>query len=464
MTEQSQHSKDREQTSGVDVNVDALALLFDALDKNDAGAGAAALADLHAADAADVIEQLPSDQLKQLAKTIPSVFSGEVLSELSDDLLEDVVEDLDAKTVADAIGELESDDAVQVVEDLDDDFRAEVLDEVDPKSRVALEHSLSFNEDSVGRLMQREFIALPKFFTAKQAVNAIRQMPKEQLPEIFYEVYVVDPSYRPIGKIALSALLRAENQVKLKDMMTDLQVLVTQETDKEDAAYLFEKYDLPSSPVTDDSGRLVGMLTMDDMVEVMQDEHTEDLLALAGVSEAGVGDRVLDVVLGRAPWLIVNLATAILASMVISIFEGSMEKVIALAVLMPIVASMGGNAATQGLTVTVRALAMREITAVNARRIIWRETLAGFVHGLLFAIIMAIIVLIWFQSLTLAMVIASAMVVNHIVAGSAGVLVPLGLKRLNADPAVASSVFVTTVTDVVGFFVFLGLAALVLSN
>jgi magnesium transporter len=246
--------------------------------------------------------------------------------------------------------------------------------------------------------------------------------------------------------------------------MAPLEATVTQQTDKEDAAYLFEKYDLPSAPVTDESGRLVGMLTMDDMVEVMHEEHKEDLLALAGVSEAGMVDTVWDVVISRAPWLVVNLATAILASMVISMFDASMEKVIALAVLMPIVASMGGNAATQGLTVAVRSLAMREISSANSWRVIVRETLAGLVHGLIFAIIMGLIAWEWFKSVPLALVIGTAMVVNHFVAGLAGIMVPLGLKRMGADPAVASSVFVTTVTDVVGFFVFLGLAALVLVN
>jgi len=464
MAEPNQAIDDMEQTGGINVNVEALDQLCEALASGNNKSGIAALADLHAADAADVIEQLSVDQIRQLAAAIPSVFTGEVLTELPDNLLENVVDILGAQTVAAAIGGLESDDALQVVEELDEKFRAEVLGAVNPKDREVLETSLSFDEDSVGRLMQHEFIALPVFFTAQQAIESIREAKDANIPETFYEIYVIDPAYHPVGSVVLARLLRSSNHAKLKDIMSPLQVLVTQETDKEDAAYLFEKYDLPSAPVTDAAGRLVGMLTVDDMVEVMQEEHTEDLLALAGVSEAAMGDTVWDVVLGRAPWLVVNLATAILASMVISLFDGSMEKVIALAVLMPIVASMGGNAATQGLTVAVRALAMREITSANAKRIILRETMAGFIHGLLFAIIMGLIAFIWFRSLTLALVLASAMVVNHIIAGIAGIMVPLGLKRLGADPAVASSVFVTTVTDVVGFFVFLGLAALVLSS
>lgn len=462
MTEQENVTGDHEQTSGVEINVAALEILVRALDENNLQAAKAALIDLHAADAADVIEQLSGEQVRHLATDFPTIFSGDVLAELAHDVLEDVVEILDAQTVANAICELQSDDAVQVVEELDDAFREQVLDAVTPKDREALVSSLSFQPDSVGRLMQREFIALPAFFSVGQAIKNIRETPDEDVPDRFFEIYVVDPSHHPLGRIDLASLLRASREEKLQEIMAPVQVSVSTQTDKEDAAYLFEKYDLASTPVTDISGRLVGMLTMDDMVEVMHEEHTEDLLALAGVSEAGLGDTVLDVVRARGPWLIVNLVTAIMASMVISIFEDSMEKIIALAVLMPIVASMGGNAATQGLTVAVRALAVREITSANARRIIMREMLAGITHGLIFAMIMGLIAFVWFGSLPLAMVLAIAMVVNLFIAGIAGILVPLGLKSLGADPAVASSVFVTTVTDIVGFFVFLGLAAMVL--
>ncbi|MBL4617538.1 MAG: magnesium transporter [Robiginitomaculum sp.] len=453
---------DIDQTSGTEIDSVALEDLCRSLSNNDPQAAKIALASLHAADASDVIEQLSNDQLRQLASFAPDVFTGEILAELSDPVLEKIVEILDAKTVADAIGALESDDAIQVVEELEAEFRDEVLKSVNPKERQALETSLAFEPDSVGRLMQREFVAVPAFFNVEQAINNIRQSDDTTMPDTFYEVYVVDPSYHVVGLVALPVLLRAKSNTPLSELMSPVQIAVTQQTDKEDAAYMFEKYDLPSAPVTDQSGRLVGMITIDDMVEVMHDEHTEDLLSLAGVNEAGLGDTVKDVVLSRAPWLIVNLATAVLTSMVISIFDASMEKIIALAVLMPIVASMGGNAATQGLTVAVRALALREITKANAGRIIVREMVAGLVHGLIFAIIMGLVTFVWFKSLPLALILASAMVINHLVAGFAGILVPLGLKRLGADPAVASSVFVTTVTDIVGFFVFLGLAALVL--
>ena len=453
---------DIDQTSGTEIDAVALEDLCNSISNNDPKAATIALASLHAADASDVVEQLSNQQLRRLARLVPDIFNGEILAELSDHVLEIIVGILDAKTVADAIGKLESDDAIHVVEELDVEFRDEVLKSVKPKERQALETSLAFEPDSVGRLMQREFVAVPAFFNVEQAINSIRTSDDTTMPGTFYEVYVVDPSHHVVGLVALSDLLRANNNTPLNDLMSSVQVVLSQQTDKEDAAYLFEKYDLPSAPVTDESGRLVGMITMDDMVEVMHDEHTEDLLSLAGVSEAGLGDTVKDVIVSRAPWLMVNLATAVLASMVISMFEASMERVIALAVLMPIVASMGGNAATQGLTVAVRALALREITKANAARIIVREMVAGLVHGLIFAIIMGLITFVWFKSLPLALILASAMVINHLVAGFAGILVPLGLKRLGADPAVASSVFVTTVTDIVGFFVFLGLAALVL--
>ncbi|MBL4595090.1 MAG: magnesium transporter [Robiginitomaculum sp.] len=455
-------SNKTDKRNGIEVDVRALRDLYRALDAHSESAAMAAIAELHPADAADVIEQLSSAQIRALARLIPVVFSGEILSELPDDVCETVVEELNARQIADAIGKLESDDALHLVEELDEGLRAEVLDEVTPKDRAAFENSLLFEEDSVGRLMQRELVALPLFYSAAQTIDSIRNAAADDIPESFYELYVVDPGFHPVGRVGLVALLRAQRNANLEEVMIPLQVTVSQNMDKEDAAYLFEKYDLPSAPVVDEAGRLVGMITVDDMVKVMHDEHTEDLLALAGVSEAGLGDTVWDVVQSRSPWLLVNLVTAIMASFVISLFDQTMERVIALAILMPIVASMGGNGATQGLTVVVRALAVRKITSANARRVIRREMLAGFVHGLIFAIIVGLITWVWFGSLTLAWVIFFAMIVNHFVAGLAGVLVPLGLKRLGADPAVASTVFVTTVTDVVGFFIFLGLAALVL--
>lgn len=452
---------------GISVSDDVIRILRAAVEDQTPetlDAARTALAALHPADAADAVEQLSRDQVQDLVRLTPASFTGEILAEMTDDVREDVVHILGARQVAHAITDLESDDALQVIEELPGEFREEVLDEVDPHDRTAMEALLAYDEDSVGRLMQREFVPVPQYFTVGQTIDHIRDLDVDTLPETFFEVYVVDPGFHPMGSVAVSRILRAHRDELLEEIMAPVQIRLTREMDKEDAAYLFEKYDLPSAPVVDDDGRLIGMITMDDMMNVIQEEHTEDLLALAGVSDASLSDTVWETVKSRAPWLVVNLGTAILASAVIALFDNAIHKLVALAVLMPIVASMGGNAGTQGLTVAVRALAVHDITRSNAMRIIVRELMAGFANGLIFAVIMGAVVIVWFDSWGLAGVIAVAMVINLFVAGLAGVLVPLGLKQLGADPAVASSVFVTMVTDVVGFFVFLGLAAMLLQH
>lgn len=450
---------------GISVSDDVIRCLREASEETTPEALAAArevLAEMHPADAADALEQLSRDQVQDLVRHVPESFAGEILAEMSDDVREDVVHILDARQLAEAITDLESDDALQVIEELPEDFREEVLGEVDPQDRRAMETLLSYDEDSIGRLMQREFVPVPQYFTVGQTIDHIRDLDVDTLPDTFFEVYVVDPGFHPVGSLAVSRILRAQRDELLSDIMSPMQTRLTREMDKEDAAYLFEKYDLPSAPVVDDDGRLIGMITMDDMMNVIQEEHTEDLLALAGVTDATLSDTVWETVKSRAPWLVVNLGTAILASGVIALFDTAIQKLVALAILMPIVASMGGNAGTQGLTVAVRAIAVHDITRSNAMRIILRELMAGFANGLIFAVIMGAIAVLWFHSWGLAGVIAIAMVINLFVAGLAGVLVPLGLKKLGADPAVASSVFVTMVTDVVGFFAFLGLAVLLL--
>lgn len=465
MTDVQANMEEPEEIHGIAVNDEVIRCLRAASEEQTPealDAARAVLDELHPADAADAVEQLHRDQVQDLVRLIPASFAGEILAEMTDDVREDVIHILDARQVADAITDLESDDALQVIEELPEDFREEVLGEVDPQDRRAMETLLSYDEDSIGRLMQREFVPVPQYFTVGQTIDHIRDLDVDTLPETFFEVYVVDPGFHPVGSVAVSRILRAHREELLSDIMAPVQTRLTREMDKEDAAYLFEKYDLPSAPVVDDDGRLIGMITMDDMMNVIQEEHTEDLLALAGVSDSSLSDTVWETVKSRAPWLVVNLGTAILASAVIAIFDTAIQKLVALAVLMPIVASMGGNAGTQGLTVAVRALAVHDITRTNALRIIMRELMAGFANGLIFAIIMAAIAVMWFHSWGLAAVIAVAMIINLFVAGLAGVLVPLGLKKLGADPAVASSVFVTMVTDVVGFFAFLGLAAMLL--
>jgi magnesium transporter len=335
--------------------------------------------------------------------------------------------------------------------------------------RVAIAQAFDYEEESAGRLMQRDVFASPAFWTVGQIIDRLRG--KEDLPDVFYEVFVVDPANKPIGAVPLATLLKTQRDVRIDTIMNEDITTVPVTMDQEDVAYKFEQYNLISAPVVDESGRLVGMITVDDVVEIVHAESHEDMLALGGVeSDAGITDTVVETVRSRFSWLAVNLGTAVLASLVISFFGAAIEQVVALAVLMPIVASMGGNAGTQTLTVAVRSLATRELTASNAARIIWRETIVGGLNGIVFALIMGTLAGVWHRGMgaseseaaRLALVIGAAMIINLVAAGLAGILVPLGLQRAGADPAVSSAVFVTTVTDVVGFFVFLGLAALIL--
>lgn len=459
-TENAAHS--HEFATGVGVDPQVVDHLQLAVARGDADDIEATLNRLDPADTADIVEQLSTEEMQSAARLAPKSFGGDVLAELSDYALEDVVETLDSAHIAHAITDMAFDDAVQLVEELEENARQDVLGQLPPQDRASIENSLSFDEDSAGRLMQRNFVSAPQFWTVGQLIDHVRSSKNDKLPEIFYEVYVVDPAFHPVGTVALSSLLRGKRNTPLADVMGPLRTVVTPDMDQEDAAYLFEKYDLPSAPVVDEQGRLTGMIMVDDIVEVMQEEHAEDMLALAGVSDADLADTVLETVRSRFPWLLVNLGTAILASIVISAFSEAISKVVALAVLAPIVASMGGNAGTQGLAVAVRAIASRDISSANAKRVVLRETMTGLVNGLIFAIIMGPIAFLWFGSMPIALVIGAAMLINFLGAAIAGILVPLSLEKMGADPAVSSSVFVTTVTDVIGFLVFLGLATIVL--
>ncbi|MBI76078.1 MAG: magnesium transporter [Oceanicaulis sp.] len=443
-----------------DVDPEFVGNLRQAIADRDGDAIRRMLAPLHAADIADVLEQLTAGQQEGVATLAPDVFTGEVLAEIEPDTREVVMAYLDPSHLAAAIQELDSDDATEVVEELDPETRAAVLAEISEIDRQAVEQSLAFEDETAGRLMQREFVAAPEFWSVGHALDHMRA--SDDLPDKFHDLFVIDTGFRPVGEIPVCRLLSARRDVALSDLMEPPRILVDPETDQEEVAYLFQKYHLVSAPVVDSAGRLTGMLTLDDIVHVIQDENKEDMLALAGVNEAGLADTVVRSVRSRAPWLLVNLATAVLASGVIALFEGAISQVVALAVLMPIVASMGGNAGTQSLAVAVRSIAERDLTAANAMRVIWRELATGMVNGLIFAVVMGAVTILWFQDVALASVIAIAMVLNLACAGLSGILVPLGLVRAGADPAVASSVFVTTVTDVVGFLAFLGLATLVL--
>ena len=419
------------------------------------------LARLHPADVSDELEQLSSEAREDIIARAPDIISGDVLAELEDDVVEDILPLLDASVIADALSDMDNDDATQILEEMEDAQRLDVLAAVSPAERLGYEESLAFDDETIGRLMQREFVAAPEFWSVGDAIDHMRET-GEGLPEIFFNVYVIDTAFKPIGYVPVSQLMRAQRNTRLSDLMTDTIILIGQDDDQEEAAYQFEKYNLISAPVINDQGRLVGMMTVDDIIEIIQDENKEDILALAGVTDAGLADTAFETVRARAPWLFVNLLTAVLASLVIARFDYAITEIVALAVLMPIVASMGGNAGTQALTVAVRALAERELTAQSAWRAVRRESLAAVIIGIIFASVLALITYLWFGDQQLAMVAFIAMMVNHIFAGLAGIAVPLGLKRAGADPAVSSSVFVTTVTDVVGFFAFLGTAVLIL--
>ena len=419
------------------------------------------LSDLHPADFSDQFEQLTTEQRENLIEGMPELISGDVLTELEDEVVEDILPLLPSDQLTKALTEVDNDDATQIFEEMEVTQRAEILQALEPDDRAALEASLKFDDETIGRLMQREFVAAPPFWTVGDTIDHMRNT-GEALPDLFFNIYVVDTSFKPIGYVPVSQLMRKERMMQLSDIAKDKLISIPQNMDQEEAAYLFEKYNLISAPVIDDGGRLVGMMTVDDIIEIIQEENKEDILAMAGVSEAGLTDTALTTVKARAPWLFVNLLTAILASLVIAQFDFAISKIVSLAVLMPIVASMGGNAGTQALAVAVRNLTERDLTTQTSLRAVRREGGAAIIIGFIFALALAVITFVWFKDMKLALVAFIAMLINHIFAGLAGILVPLGLKRVGTDPAVSSSVFVTTVTDIVGFFAFLGFAALIL--
>ncbi|RED52535.1 magnesium transporter [Aestuariispira insulae] len=421
----------------------------------------ALLEPLHAADIADLLEQLSGGEREQLIELMGDLFDAEVYSHLDYTVREDVVEDLDTEKMAEIVNDLASDDAIDFLEDLDEEEQRELLDAIPAEDRAFYEKHLSYPDESAGRLMQREVVTVPSFWTVGQTIDHMRDK-KIELPDDFYNLIIVDPSHHPVGMVKLSKLLRTKRPTPIANIMWEDMKIIPVNMDQEDAAYLFRQYGLVEAPVVEEGGRLVGVITVDDIVEVLDEEHEEDILKLGGVKEDDLYSDVVETTRLRFSWLLVNLGTAIAASLVIGLFETALEKVVALAILMPIVASMGGNAGTQTLTVAVRALATNELTTSNAFRIVGKEVLVGGINGILFAILMGLVSWAWFQDPALGGVIACAMVVNMLAAGLAGTLIPLGLEKLGKDPAIASTVFLTTITDVVGFFSFLGLAAWVL--
>ena len=420
------------------------------------------LAPLHSADLADLLERLHKDDRDTVVDLIrPQLqIDADVLTHLQDEVREQVLERLEPEEIAGALVELDSDDALDLVEDLDDQEREEILASMPTAARMLVEEGLTFPENSAGRLMQREFVAVPMFWTVGKTIDYLRAA--DDLPDDFYVLFVVDPMYRPVGTAVLSRVLRSKRSVKVETLLSDEVHPVRAELDQEEVAFLFRQYGMVSAPVVDEADRLIGVVTVDDVVAVIDEEAEEDLLKLGGVSEDDIYRDVLNTTRSRMSWLAVNLLTAIAASAVIAIFESTIERVVALAVLMPIVASMGGNAGTQTLTVAVRALATKELTTSNAARVVWKEIMVGLLNGLMFAIVAGGLTWLWSQDAVLAAVIGAAMIINLIVAGFSGAMIPLALEKMGVDPAVASAVFLTTVTDVIGFFAFLGLAAVVL--
>jgi magnesium transporter len=415
--------------------------------------------DLHQADVGALIEALDPELRPRLVELMGHDFDFSALTEVDDTVREEILEELPAETVAEGVRELDSDDAVTILEDLPKEDQTEILEQLPALERVALARSLDYPENSAGRRMQTELIAVAPSWTVGQTIDYMRETP--DLPERFWELYVIDPDRRLKGAVALDRLLRTRRPVPIEELIDEELRPVRVTDDQEDVARLFERYDLVSAPVIDESDRLVGVITFDDIVDVIEEEAEEDIRALGGVGrEEELSDSVWSIAKGRFPWLFANLLTALLASWVISNFEHALEKMVALAVLMPIVASMGGNAGTQTMTVAVRALATRELSSANAWRIIRRELWVGVLNGLSFALIMGLIASAWFHVPDLGGVIALAMVTVLVAAALGGILVPLILVRLGVDPAVSSGPFVTTITDVVGFFAFLGIATL----
>ncbi|MBU0726115.1 MAG: magnesium transporter [Alphaproteobacteria bacterium] len=410
---------------------------------------------LHAADLADLIERLSYEQRALLLEGLRDRFDAEILPYLNETVRDEVIDLLGPETVGKAISELDSDDAIAIIEDMEEGEKEAILATVDPADRALLEEGLTFPEESAGRLMQRELVAVPSHWTVGQTIDFMRTNPN--LPDDFYEIFVVDPRFKPVGVLSLGRLLHHKRPVRLRDIMATDFVRLQADTPQAEVAHLFRQYGLVSAPVVNDSGRLLGRVTVDDVVDIVDEEAEEDILRLGGVSESDLQSSVFDTVKQRFMWLLINLGTAIMASGVIAMFEGTIEQIVALAVLMPIVASMGGNAGTQTVTVVVRALAMRNLSTSNALRVIWKETAVGLLNGTIFAVLIGLIAGFWFDPI-IGGVIGAAMIINMLVAGLSGALIPIGLERLKIDPAVASSVFLTTMTDVIGFFAFLGLA------
>ena len=421
-----------------------------------------ALKDLHEADVANLIENLNPNTRIKLIELESFNINPEIFIELNESIQSEVLQLLSIDTIIKIIKRLESDNAIKILENLEKETKEKVLEKLPPKDKFLLEEGLSYPEDSAARIMQREFTAVPSNWTVGQTIDYLRE--DKDLPEEFLEIFIVDNDFKPIGTVPSSRVLRTSRDLKMNSIMIEMPVLISANMDQEEVGHTFENYNLVSAGVVNKNNKLVGMITADDVVTVVQEEAEEDALRLAGVGDEEITDSVMVKTKRRFNWLLLNLFTALLATWVISNFGASIEQMVALAFLMPIVASMGGNAGMQTLAVTIRAIATKELSKSNFNRVVGKEFLIGVLNGIIFAIITAVIVQLWFKQLNLSLLIGVSMILNMIVAGLFGILVPVSLKKLNIDPALASSVFVTTITDVIGFLSFLGLGSIYFLN
>lgn len=463
---QEEKQQNNQDTANEDVTTftlsdDDIRCTLDAVHAEDSDTVNEVLNELSPADTADLLSKATPDDREELITMYGDKLDPESFTEMDPELSRTILEQMTADQVAVIIADLESDDALELVEQLDQEFQQDIIHKLSAKTRMAVEEGLSFPEDSAGRLMQREVVAIPQFWTVGKTIDYLRAAASD-LPEDFFDLFVIDPAYHITGQIPLNRLVRSKRSEKIENLCLDDTNPIPADMDQEEVAHLFRRDNIISGPVVDADGRLLGVITIDDVVDVIDEEAQEDILKLAGVDQGDLYRAILSTTGTRFRWLFVNLLTAILASVVISFFDATIEQIVALAVLMPIVASMGGNAGTQALTVAVRALATKQLSSTNTARIIWKETIVGTLNGAAFAIIIGVIAALWFSNTMLGVVIALAMIINLMVAGVFGAAIPVLLDRQGADPAVASTVFLTTVTDVVGFFAFLGLAAILL--
>ncbi|WP_421723566.1 magnesium transporter [Bauldia sp.] len=439
-----------------DISLQFLALIRPALRRRDKERLTQLIKPLHEADVGDLLESLAADERSELVDLLGDDFDYMVLTELDQKVRARLLADLGPHAVADGLRKLESDDAVAVIDDLPPEEQRTVLDRMPLRDRIAVSRSLAYPDETAGRLMQREFVAVPPFWDVGRTIDYLRD--DDDLPDDFYEIFVVDTRFHPIGTVALDKLLRRKRPMAINDIANHKVRSVRATEDQEAVARLFERYNLLSAPVIDDDGRLVGVITIDDVVDVIEAEAEEDIRRLAGVGRRESSEAIVSVARARIPWLLVNIATGFLAAAVIGLFDGTIEQMVALAILMPIVASMGGNAGTQAMTVTVRAIATRDIGSQRAHRVVGRELMVAVVNGSVVAVCVGAGAGLWFRDASIGIVIALALIITIFVAGLVGSFIPLILDRLKIDPAVASGVILTAITDVTGFFVFLALA------